>query len=166
MATWTTPRTWTEAYLVGASDLNQHLRDNLTALYDAQHDVAARKTFATGTYNMVNAVNGAEMFSDFTWTSDGSSCIVEFFCPSATATGGAAAIHLTNGSGTSIAVLAAVGSGLTMPVFAQYYYTPAAGSVTLNVVGVYGGSAGTMLGGLVGAVTYAPAYLRVYGQPV
>lgn len=168
MAIWSTPRTWIEAQLVGAADMNQHVRDNLTSLYDAQHDVAARKTIVSP-YTMVSAASGGEVFSDFTWTADGSSYVVEFFAGAVTAVTSAATIILTNGNGTILTVLGIVSAGATVPVFSKYYYTPAAGTATLNVVGVFGaGGGGTIQAGNGGATltSYPPAYLRVTGVPI
>lgn len=174
MATWTTPRTWPEAYLVGSADLNQHLRDNLQALYDAQHDVASRVTYIGPTaYTMhvgSSASGGPELFStDFSWTSDGSSYIVEFFCASATCATNPARICLTDGTGAIITVLAEISAGTTQSVFARYWYTPASGARALNVVGVVatGGSGSINAGNGGSTVTsYPPAYLRVYGVPI
>lgn len=172
MANWTTPRTWPDAYLVGASDLNQQLRDNMTALYDTQHDVAPRVTRVTPNYTMhvgANASGAAEVFSDFSWSSDGSPVVVEFFCGAAQAVTNQAAIVLTDGTGTIITVLGIVNAGSTVPVFAKYYYLPVAGTRTLNVVGVVasGGSGTVFVGnGGTSVTSYPPAYLRVYGQPI
>ncbi|MCZ2097324.1 MAG: hypothetical protein LC121_13895 [Anaerolineae bacterium] len=53
MANWTTPRTWETGWLVTASDLNTHLRDNLLALAEGsgaqvEYTGGAYQTTATG----------------------------------------------------------------------------------------------------------------------
>lgn len=172
MANWTTPRTWPDAYVVGSSDLNQQLRDNLTALYDSQHDVAQRKT-AVSNYTMhvgTSAAGATEVFgTDMSWTADGSSYTVEFFCAGAAAVTNPARICLTDGTGVILTVLAEISAGATVPVLARFQYTPAAGARTLNVVGVVAsGGSGTIYAGTGGSTvtSYPPAYLRVFGVPI
>lgn len=173
MPAWTTPRTWTEAYLVGASDLNQHLRDNLTALYDAQHDVATRKTQTTPRTNwtatsIANAYSAGKFFdSDLSWTADGSTYVVEFYCPLVQRGTTSMTVVLIDGTGTGITVLGVVSSG-NAPVYAKFYYTPVAGARTLNVVGVVDAGTGAFQcgNGGTGLTSYSPAYLRVTGQPI
>jgi hypothetical protein len=173
VAVWTTPRTWTEAYLVGSADLNQQLRDNTTALYDAQHDVASRVTQTTprnwaATTTIAAAYSAGKFFgSDLSWTADGSTYVVEFFCPLVQQGTTSMTVVLIDGTGTGISVLGVVSSG-NASVFAKYYYTPVSGPRTLNVVGVVDAGTGAFQcgNGGTGLTSYAPAYLRVTGAPI
>ena len=173
MAVWTTPRTWTEAYLVGSSDLNQQLRDNMTALYDAQHDVVARVTQTTPRTNwaattIAGAYTAGKFFgSDLSWTADGSSYVVEFFCPLVQQGTTSTTVALIDGTGTGITILGVVSSG-NAPVYAKYYYTPVSGPRTLNVVGVVDAGTGAFQcgNGGTGLTSYSPAYLRLTGVPI
>jgi hypothetical protein len=174
VANWTTPRTWPDAYLVGASDLNQQVRDNLTALYDAQHDVAPPRTQTTPRTNWtatsISAAYGAGKFftTDFEWESDGSTYVVEFFCPLVQRGTTSMSVVLIEGTtGTGITVLGVV-SGANAPVFSKFYYTPISGLRSLNVVGVVDAGTGAFQCGNGGSTltAYSPAYLRVTGAPI
>jgi len=173
MTVWTTPRTWTEAQLVGAADLNQHVRDNFQSLYDAQHDVVSRVTQTTPRTNWTattaaTAYSAGKFFgSDLSWTADGSTYVVEFFCPFVQKGTTSTTIALIEGTGTQVAILGVV-SGASSPVYAKYYYTPTAGARTLNVVAVVDAGTGALQCGSGGTslTSYAPAWLRATGSPI
>ena len=58
---WTTPKTWTVDEVVGASDMNTHLRDNLVALKDPPSAIydggTLTHTTTSSTFADVDAVN-------------------------------------------------------------------------------------------------------------
>jgi len=173
VAVWTTPRTWTEAYLVGAADMNQQVRDNLQALYDAQHDVVTRVSQTTPRTNwtattIATAYTAGKFFgTDLSWTADGSSYVVEFFCPLVQQGTTSTTVALIDGTGTGITILGVVSNG-SGAVYAKHYYTPVAGARTLNVVGVVDAGTGAFQCGNGGTTltSYSPAFLRVTGVPI
>ena len=73
-------------------------------------------------------------------------------------------IHLTNGSNTSLGVLASMFAGSATPTYAPcygaVYLTPSAGSVTYNVSGTSSG--GGFSAGSGGSTTFVNALLEVY----
>jgi hypothetical protein len=59
---WTTPRTWSTGEVVGATDMNTHVRDNLTYLFNRPADVdkvdnAASYTTTSTSFTDINATN-------------------------------------------------------------------------------------------------------------
>lgn len=79
--------------------------------------------------------------------------------------GGSTDIHITNGANTSLGVVAAIFQGSTTktyaPLYGVMYYTPPAGSTTINVSGTSNNSEGSFSGGVGGAFTYVNATLEV-----
>jgi hypothetical protein len=146
--------------------MNTNVRDNTTELYNSQKRIAQvtkSGTVASG----ANTASAAEVFTDLTFTSAGSTAYnVEVFIPyleTATNAGAYMEIQLTNGSGTLVAYLGYFGKGNGSQSMIgsgryTYRYTPAAGTITLNVVAVHITAAGNL-----GSVTGAPAFLAVYG---
>ena len=172
---WTTPGTAAAGDVLTAAFWNEQVRDNTNALYNTIRRLAYQThtgnrtgitgtTFATGT-NVFNST------ADF--TADGTSAyLVEFFVPLCFHVGGGNQISfvMTDG-GTAIslmAIMAAAGSGDGGPVFTRFYWTPAAGSRTLNArCLVNAHEAQLYMGtGTGGASSYLPGYLAVYGPPL
>lgn len=163
---WTTPGTATAGEVLTAAFWNLNVRDNLNELYVGEKELV----YATGNGDQSTAATtfatGVEIFADQTFTADGTRHLVELFIPAIqnTSTTGLAYFELSDGGSNSLGRLAHtlnLGSAQAGPIYAKYYYTPAAGSVTLNVrvyvsagnVFVYGGAGGS--GNLV------PRFLRV-----
>ena len=105
--------------------------------------------------------------ADISWTADGtSSYVVEAYCPSgASPTSGAGIyIHLVTGAGTSLGKCETYSSsgGVNVPMFIKLFYTPSAGTATVNARGTRDGVSNGELrfgGG------YTPGYIAVYGPP-
>jgi hypothetical protein len=79
MATWTTPKTWVEGYLVDEDDLNEQLRDNLDALKEPPTDSyvcdeASDYTTTSTSFVDVDATN-----LSLTITTTGGDVMVGFF---------------------------------------------------------------------------------------
>jgi hypothetical protein len=153
--------------------MNQQVRDNLQSLYDAQHDVVTRVTQTTPRTNwtattIATAYTAGKFFSsDLSWTADGSSYVVEFFCPLVQQGTTSTTVALIDGTGTGITILGVVSAG-SGPVYSKFYYTPVAGARTLNVVGVVDAGTGAFQCGNGGTTltSYSPSFLRVTGVPI
>jgi hypothetical protein len=116
--------------------------------------------------------------SNISWTADGtSSYIIEFYSPFAytqTDLGCYIAPVLVDGSGNDLGRLAFIGPNQVTAyrtyssVFAKYWYTPSAGTVSVNVRGIYysANSNGSGIdGGTGGSGQIMPMYMAVYGPP-
>ena len=156
------------------TDLTAHLKG-----IDNTFNNFRRLAFATRTSNYqtyANTIAGApEVFSDISFTANGtSSYLIEVGLGTSTypsASGLVQSIYLTNGAGTAIALIAnwqmqqqdRSSTGIT-----KYWYTPSAGTITLNVVGTVNDpaqnftiNAGTGVGGAA-----IPMYIAVFGPGI
>jgi hypothetical protein len=154
-----------------ASRYNADVVENVSQIYASQRRIALATVsagVATGA-----TVGATEVFTDLTFTAAGSTTyLVHVFLPyveTGTSAGSYIEIYLTNGSTTAIGGgwCGLVGkSAGTYSVYgivnALIRYTPAAGSVTLNVSGKHIISAGAMGG----QSTATPAFLAVYGPEI
>jgi len=124
--------------------------------------------------NTALATTGNLFATSATFTAAGSTAYrIEVFVPmvsAPTAVTSQTIVHLTDGSNNSLGQIQLVGVGnatsaLYAPVSGVYYYTPAAGSVTLNVSAVANVTTGTpqFVIGAGGASTYLPAHIAVFG---
>jgi hypothetical protein len=152
--------------------------NNVIALQSAIRRLDYQASTATYTIstNMTNLATAPEVFAtDLSFTADGtSSYAVEFFCPTILCPLSATYnlwVVLCKGDGTALGTLANIvgGSGYRVPggVF-KYFYTPAAGTQTLNVRCVQetgAGGAGALTQGATSGYTgsFLPMYLAVYG---
>jgi hypothetical protein len=136
---WTTPSTAVAgSTALTAAFWNQQVRDNTNALYDSVRRLGYVER-TTGSFTVpysVSAPGANEFFpNDLSFTADGTSTyIVEFFSP-----GGYSSVdigtyyNLCTGSGTLVTTAAIrSGTGYLTPYF-KYFYTPSAGTVTLNL---------------------------------
>ena len=75
--------------------------------------------------------------------------------------GGSVDIHVTNGANTSLGVVAAIYQASTVktyaPLYGVMYYTPPAGSTTINVSGTSTNTEGSFSGGSGGSFSYVNA---------
>ena len=115
--------------------------------------------------------SAAEVFTDVTWTADGTSAyVVEVLpgvCFSVASAGFNAYISLFTGAGTELVAIAQNGTNFRAPlgVF-KYFYTPSAGTASLNVRARKEGASadGTLEIAASGGRTAAGlAYIAVYG---
>ena len=136
-----------------------------------------RATSYTVSANMTQLSTAAEVFSsDLSFTADGtSSYLVECYIPII----GCAAnanynlwIVLCKGDGTAIASLAQVTGNASQRLpggVTRYFYTPSAGTQTVNVRAIQetGGGNGLLENGASSGYTgsAAPMYLAIYGPP-
>jgi hypothetical protein len=170
---WTTPGTAVAGEVLTAAFLNTNLRDNTLALKHVSTLYASqvRTTLALG-ISATTFAGASELFSagDATWTADGTSTyLVEFFVPFVVT---ASATHTTNfglsdGGSTQLALLGQINNlaGIGTPFHARFFYTPAAGSrsvnvrvwVTSNTSDLYGENAGS---------GFVPMFLRVTGAEI
>jgi hypothetical protein len=157
---------------------NEQVRDNTDALYQSIRRIGHVTRGASGADNYtVSATTvgaAADVFSsDITWTADGtSSYLIEAFFPAvvigATATSGVN-ILLVDGSGTEIARLSEqyqANGEMVNPVNVRFYYTPAAGSRSINIRATRQTSNGTIRMGGGAAPGYAPGLLSVFGPAI
>lgn len=126
----------------------------------------ARVTRTTDyTVSATSLAGAADVFSPaLTFVADGSTYIVEFYCEfmfTGTTAGSFVTGSIVNSSGTEIAKVASVGdangTGHGNPVLTRFWYTPSAGSTTIN----FRAWRGTSNGLLRAASPSAPMYLRV-----
>lgn len=109
-----------------------------------------------------------------TWTAAGSTAYrVEFYAPvvqtGATA-GSYIVVNLVDGAGNDLGGLAETGYGsgqvVQVPNHVVYYYTPAAGSTTINVRAYRAVANGTIACGVGGSGARIPMWLAVFGPPL
>jgi hypothetical protein len=170
---FTTPGTAVAGEVLTAAFWNEQVRDNSLALKHTSTLYASqvRTTIETG-ISATTFAAASELFTggDATWTADGTSTyLVEFFVPFVVT---ASATHTTNfglsdGGSNQLALMGQINNlaGIGMPVLFRYYYTPAAGSrsvnirvwVTSNTSDLYGENAGS---------GFIPMYLRVTGAEI
>jgi hypothetical protein len=170
---FTTPGTAVAGEVLTAAFWNEQVRDNTDALYQSTRRLAYQTR--TSTISSITATTFATGTSIFdtpaTFTADGtSSYLVEFHVALCIHAGGANQISLVLAdSTTAVGVLALPcstgGGGDGVPVFCRFYWTPAAGSRSLNVrCFVNANEAQLYMGtGTGGASSYTPGYLAVYG---
>lgn len=165
------PSTATAGSVLTAAFLNTNYRDNLN-----DHETRF-KQYAFQSQNSMNPTNfasttfsgSAEVFgTDATWTADGTSTyVVDVYIPLIHNPGASTlqcTVWLSDGSTGQVALLGLpiMVAGMGIPFYGRHFYTPAAGSRSVNVrisvttlsVNVYGHTAGT---------SYTPASLRVMG---
>ena len=171
---WTTPSTAVAgSTALTAAFWNEQVRDNTNALYDSVRRLAFTNSRTTDyTVDTDALASAAEFFaSDLTFTAAGSTIYrVEFYCPivySPTTANATTTVHLADGAGTELAKLARVGLGdgtreAQAPVYGVHYYTPSAGSTTLNIRATRSAGAGN--GQMIANASAGfYAWLAVYG---
>jgi hypothetical protein len=176
---FTTPGTAVAGEVLTAAFLNTNLRDNTNALYDSVRRIAFTQRTTSYNVNATSVAGAGDVFTGggatgaaLTWTADGTSAYrIEFFCPfvdTATNAGAAVSIHLTDGSGNDLGRIAIVGNAdgsrnEDAAQFAVYYYTPAAGSRTINVRATRNVAGGLLACGAGGSGSTVPMFLAVFG---
>ena len=171
-----TPTNVTVGSVLTASKYNQEVVDNIDALYGT----VKRFAFNERTIDLTNINTGVvstatEVFTDLSFTSLAATAyLIEFYTPRlvpGNTNDSAIFAHLCTGSGTALGVMAAVSSAShsgTTPILARTFYTPGAGTTTLNIRCTVTGAAGALRAGSGGTsqTSYFPAYLAVYGPPL
>lgn len=170
---WTTPSTAVAgSTALTAAFWNEQVRDNSLALYNSIQRLGFQSITSNYNANQTSVASAADMFTDITFTADGTSTyIIEFFshrCESATNAGSWIRGHLVDGSGNDLGHFGYVGygdgtrQGLQM-VYARFGYTPAAGSRSVNIRWIYSGAAGIVYAGAGGSGAALPTTFAVYG---
>jgi len=121
---------------------NANVRDNLDELYSSQKLIGTRTEGGNYTVNQTLIASASDVFSsDITWTANGTSAYrIEFYCGAmANAAGGFTQVILVDGSGTKIQQIAQCTASVAIrcPCFVSVYYTPSAGSASVNIRGIY-----------------------------
>lgn len=157
--------------------------DNSGAISDGLYSNIRRIAYTQRTTNYIissTTVAGAtDVFTGggatgaaLTWTAAGSTAYrIEFFCPYvdvATNSGAYVTINLVSGAGTDLGQIHLTGSsngtqGQTASAFCVYYYTPAAGSTTINVRAIRAVANGALACGAGGSGVNVPMWLAVFG---
>ena len=168
---FTTPTNVATGDVLTATRYNNEVVDNAVALYGSQKRFAQEKLTSPYNFTATTVAASSDVFSpDLSWTADGSAYKIEFFCPRVILGGTAYVdIHLVNGAGTSLAVIATIlTNGFQGPAHLAFYYTPSAGAATVNIRGVtpVGGGTCTLTGGAGGAGVIAPMFMNVYGPDI
>jgi hypothetical protein len=93
------------------------------------------------TINQTAIASATDIFSsDLTWTATGATYIVEIFCLAQSPANGFTKIFLTDGGNNALGSFGTCSAGTQItlvPFFARKYYTPAAGTATINARGIY-----------------------------
>ena len=170
---WTTPGTAVAGAVLEASFWNSNVRDNTNALYDSIRRLGFEQRTSNYSISSTTVAGAADVFTDVTWTADGTSAYrIEAYFPfveSAQAANAFVEVWLVNGSGTGLGRLAYVGyadgtrSAAQGAVNPSYFYTPAAGSTSINIRIINFGGTGNASAGAGGAAANVPAFLAVYG---
>jgi hypothetical protein len=175
---WTTPGTAVAGDVLTAAFWNSNVRDNSDALYQSTKRITYIQRTTEYTSTATAVASASDVFSsDLSWTADGTSAYqIEFYCPfsyTGTILDNSLAVYLVNGSGTSLGVIAVTGPSAVSskraysPIFVKTFYTPAAGTASINVRGVSsaGSDAGLVAGTATGTERVA-MYLAVYGPDI
>jgi hypothetical protein len=159
---WTTPTLRNAGDAILASDQNIWA-NNMLALYGSLR----RLGYAQRTTTLVSTANATpeEIFSDISWTADGTSAyMVQWWFPYFdTGTAAVPRLILTNGAGVSLQWVSVATTNILHMASGTTWYTPAAGTATVNLAMTTGGSGSWTAGGGAGGATYAPSWLAVWG---
>ena len=170
---WTPPKTdFDPGDVLTAAEMNA-IGGNLEALYVPIQRLAYQERTTTFSVTSTTDPGTTDVFaSDLTWTADGTSAYqVVFFCENM-ATGTTAnadvTVNLVTGGGTDLGRLAVVGVGDGTrahynTVYAVRWYTPAAGSASVNVRAWRNLANGNLNAGAGGPGTTMPMWMAVYG---
>ncbi len=158
--------------MLTAAFWNENVRDNSNELYNTTRRIGFQQRTTSYTTTTTAAPGAANIFgTSISWTADGTSAyLLEAYAPAintATNAGSFVVVSFTNNAGTSIAQIATSGFGdgtrsHYVGLFARYWYTPSAGTATLNLRAYHGTAAGSIDAGNAGAAQ-APMYIAVYG---
>jgi len=175
---WTTPGTAVAGDVLTAAFWNSNVRDNSDALYQSTKRIAYIQRTTEYTSTATAVASATDVFSsDLSWTADGSSAYqIEFYCPfsyTGTILDNSLSVYLVTGSGTSLGVIAVTGPAVVStkraysPIFVKTFYTPAAGTASINVRGVSSaGSDAGLVGGTATGTERVAMYLAVYGPDI
>ena len=171
---YTAPTAVSAGDALTATLYNTYVKDNVIALQ--QSIVRLGHVTRTTSYNTtaITLAGSADVFAtDLSFTADGTSTYsVEAYVPRFTMSSTQddyVTINLVKGDGTGLALLGVtrctVGYSVSAPFFARFYYTPSAGTQTLNLRATTNGRTSTLDGGSggTGAFDYAPILLSVFG---
>lgn len=169
---WTTPGTATAGEVLTASFWNTQVRDNFND-HEArfkQYGYVEQTSYPAGTaINQTTFASATEFFpSDITWTADGTSkYMIEVFVPLVFATAATlqGQIRLSDGGTTDLGFIwfGVLTAGVGVSAYGKYFYTPAAGSRSINARLTVNANAMNAYASDGGASDYLPAFLRVAG---
>ena len=166
---WTTPGTATAGEVLTAAFWNEQVRDNTDALYQSIRRLAYVTRTSDYTASTDSIATAADVFSsDLTITADGTSAyLFRLYIPSAlvgSSAGSNIIISLVNGAGTDLGYIAVIGpASAVSPVYAEIYYTPAAGSQSFNIRARRSISNGFLEAGAGGSGTRFPMWFGIFG---
>jgi microcystin-dependent protein len=158
------------------TDLTAHLKgiDNqLNTQYNSLKRLGYQSRTSTYSITSTTVAGASNIFTNITWTADGTSAyLIEIFSPyvyTGTDLNGSISVAFVDGSGTSLGTCAVFGpvAVSTYRVYdvlsSKFYYTPSAGTATINARAIYAGSNtnGSAIHG--NATGYVPSYIAVYG---
>jgi len=153
------------------------LTNDVIAIYEGVQRLAFGTRTTNYSISSTTVAGAADAFaSDLTWTANGTSSYqVEAFWPfieTAQSSSSFVEIWLVDGSGTGLGRLAYIAYADGTRSAAQgafspsYFYTPAAGSTSINIRMITNTTAGNATAGAGGAAANVPAYLAVYGPTI
>jgi microcystin-dependent protein len=158
------------------TDLTAHLKgiDNqLNTQYNSLKRLGYQSRTSTYSITSTTVAGASNIFTNITWTADGTSAyLIEIFSPyvyTGTDLNGGISVAFVDGSGTSLGTCAVFGpvAVSTYRVYdvlsSKFYYTPSAGTATINARAIYSGSNtnGSAIHG--NATGHVPSYIAVYG---
>ena len=153
------------------------ITNDVIAIYQGVQRLAFGTRTTNYSISSTTLAGAADAFaSDLTWTADGTSSYrIEAYWPfieSAQTANALIQMWLVDGSGTGLGRLGYVGyadgtrSGAQGAVNPSYFYTPAAGSTSINMRMIYENGPGNASAGAGGSAANVPAYLAVYGPTI
>jgi hypothetical protein len=168
---WTTPGTAVAGDVLTAAFWNSNVRDNTNAIYGAIRRLGYQERTTVYTNSATTVASAANIFSSsITFTALGSVAYrVEFYCPLVETGNGVnaeARVHLVDGSGNDLGRISDTFQGASTQIgqsaHAVYYYTPSAGSVTLNMRGTRTVASGSLYAGTGGSGQITPMWFAVF----
>ena len=166
---YTAPSNVSTGDVLTATRYNADVVANMTALYGSVRRLAYQTRTSAYSVSASTTAAAADVFSaDLSWTADGSSFMVQWWFPyfdAGTAT--APRIVRVDGSGNDLGWLSVATTGITSIPQGTTWYTPAAGTATLNLRANNGGSGtGTIGMGSGASGNYHPGWMAVWGPAI
>ena len=171
---YTAPTAVSAGDALTATLYNTYVKDNVIALQQSIVRLGHVTRTTTYTTTATTLAGSTDVFAtDLSFTADGTSAYsVEAYAPRLCMSSTAddyVTVNLVKGDGTGVALLGLVrcttGAAVNAPFFARFYYTPSAGTQTLNLRLTCNGRTSSLEGGAggTGIFDHAPILLSVFG---
>jgi hypothetical protein len=156
---------------------NENVRDNSNAVYQSVQRLGYIQRTTDYNASTNSYTTAADVFaSDLTWTADGTSSYqIEFYCPytfTDIIVDTYLALHLVTGAGGDLGQIAFTGPVQVTnkraygTINVKTFYTPTAGSASINIRGVSASSGTAVLSPGTGFGGRVPMWLAIYGPNI